>query len=401
MIIKRFPGDFRVEEMLTREAGRGILPRNPGPFVLYRLTKRGLGTDEALDMVSRALSVSPDALSAVGLKDKHAVTTQYLTLEAAAVGAAEPPEVVESGRWKLEHIGWLPDRLRHADVAGNRFGIVTRRLDRRRWAQLESAARFLAASPRGTRTLRFVNYFGEQRFGSARHGRGFAARHLIRGEFEKAMRLLVATPSRKDSREVKLVKRAMEATVRTGGTSRRRDNARARAAFAALPQLIRRLAIEAYQSWLWNEIAGRVALATCEPPFISVSTPYGRLAFPRGAAAAGPLAELAIPLLSPRSSLDEPWGTAAEEVLAAEGITVADLRIPGLREPYFGEAPRAFFADATEVSLGPLEADESVAERRMFKRRLRFFLPRGSYATVLLRALGGEVPGESKTPSRK
>ena len=408
MIIKRFPEDFSVEEMLTRDAGRSIL-RDPGPYRLYRLTKRGLGTDEALEMISGTLQVPLDALCAIGLKDKHAVTVQYLSIEAAASDRAGARELIEGPRWRLERIGWFPDRLRHTDVAGNRFRVVTRRLTRRGCASLEETVRFLAVTRRGARTLRFVNYFGEQRFGSARHGRGFAARHLIRGEFEEALKLLVATPSRKDSRETKLVKRAIEAGWRgrvelpaalpEGAAKRaagrpRGSTARFRSAFASLPSFIQRMAVEAYQSWLWNEIARRVVLERCAPPFIGVSTKFGRLAFPRGAGG-GPAADLVIPLLSPKSSLEEPWKSAAEEVLDSEGITVGDLRVPGLSTPYFGEAPRAVFVEATGFSIGPLEPDESMHDRRMFKRTLKFILPRGSYATALLRALAGPSPGES------
>lgn len=409
MIIKRFPEDFSVEEMLTPEAGKRIL-RNPGPHVLYRLAKRGLGTDEALEEISRALSLPPGALCAVGLKDKHAVTVQYLSLEAPEHDRAGAPELVERPRWKLERIGWLDDRLRHTDVAGSRFRIVPRRLTRRQCTAMEEAAHFLAASPRGTRTLRFVNYFGEQRFGSARHGRGFAARHLISGEFEEALKLIIATPSRKDSHASKLVKQTIEAnwqrsrelaTMLPTGPEKnparrlRASNIQSRSAFAALPSFIRRMTIEAYQSWLWNEIARRVVVERCTPPLIGISTKFGRLAFPRSADMPGPIVDLVIPLLSSKSSLEAPWRSAAEEVLGSEGIKVGDLRVPGLREPYFGEVPRALFVDATEFSLGPLEPDESMEEKRMFKRRLRFFLPRGSYATVLLRGLGGEARGSS------
>ncbi|MGD1049376.1 MAG: hypothetical protein ABR899_11565, partial [Candidatus Krumholzibacteriaceae bacterium] len=80
---------------------------------------------------------------------------------------------------------------------------------------------------------------------------------------------------------------------------------------------------------------------------------------------------------------------AAESVLAEEGIAPRDLRVPGLRVPFFGEVERALFAEALEFSLGPLEADESAGGKGRFKRRARFLLPRGAYGTVLLGALGG------------
>ena len=76
----------------------------------------------------------------------------------------------------------------------------------------------------------------------------------------------------------------------------------------------------------------------------------------------------------------------AERVLQREEITLADLRVPGLDRPFFGEAPRRFAVDATHASISPREPDDLTPKR--FKCEVRFDLPRGSYATVVLRALG-------------
>jgi len=424
MIIKRHPEDFSVEEILTSEAGRRISAR-PGRHALYRLTKRGLGTDEAIEAAARALGVPDDAIGYVGLKDKHALTTQYVSVpwrapaaspdgpppsprrggsrEKMASGMALLPSSVERARWSIERIGWIEERLRPEDVAGNKFRVVVRGLTRRQFTLIDEAAGFLAASPGTRRALSFVNYFGEQRFGSARHGRGFAARRLIEGDFEGALELVVAAAGRKDSREAKLVKRVLEASwgdwervveelppgpTRTLTRRLAVSGAGYRAAFASLPQFIQRMTIESYQSWLWNRIALRVVRERCAPPFIEVRTRFGALLFPRAALVPKALASLAVPLLSPSTRLLEPWRSTAEIVLEEEGLGLDRLALPGLREPHFGSTPRTLFAEASELSLGPLERDESNVDERRFKRRLRFFLPRGAYGTVLLRALG-------------
>jgi len=59
-----------------------------------------------------------------------------------------------------------------------------------------------------------------------------------------------------------------------------------------------------------------------------------------------------------------------------------------MRKPYFGAVARALFAEAAEFSLGPVERDESSTDATRFKRNVKFFLPRGSYGTVLLQGLG-------------
>jgi len=406
MIIKRYPEDFSVEEMLTHEAATNV-SSEPGPYALFRLKKRNLGTDEALDKVARALRVPVEEVGYVGLKDKHAVTVQYVSVEQAE-GSVPAPASLERAHWKIERIGWVDRRLEPEDVSGNRFRITIRNLTRRQCVLVDRGADFLAASPGKRRVLRFVNYFGEQRFGSARHGRGFAARHLIREEFEEALRLIIAAPSRKDSRESKLIKQTIEAnwsdreklteTLPDGSAKRSLERyaaSGALAAFRALPPFIQRMTLEAYQSWLWNEIARRVIAEQCAPPFIEIATRFGALVFPRAAAAPEELGTLFVPLLSPRTALKPPWRSAAETVLAGEGIDRHRLRVPGLREPYFGETPRALFVEAADFSLGPIEHDESIEDGRRFKRRLKFFLPRGSYGTVLLRALGGDSRGVS------
>ncbi len=76
------------------------------------------------------------------------------------------------------------------------------------------------------------------------------------------------------------------------------------------------------------------------------------------------------------------------EVLAAEGIELSKLRVPGLRKPFFGEAPRPLFVRAAAFSISQPEPDELSSRQDKLKRTVRFDLPRGAYATVVLRALG-------------
>ena len=52
------------------------------------------------------------------------------------------------------------------------------------------------------RTDGFPNYHDEQRFGSARLGKGFIARRLIEGDLNEALKLYMATPAANDVRRV-------------------------------------------------------------------------------------------------------------------------------------------------------------------------------------------------------
>ena len=62
--------------------------------------------------------------------------------------------------------------------------------------------------------------------------------------------------------------------------------------------------------------------------------------------------------------------------------------IPGLRRPFFGEAPRSLFVRVEGFAQEKPVPDSFDRTGKRFARTLRFSLPRGAYATVVLRALG-------------
>jgi tRNA(Glu) U13 pseudouridine synthase TruD len=113
---------------------------------------------------------------------------------------------------------------------------------------------------------------------------------------------------------------------------------------------------------------------------------FGLMLFPPAAAVDAGWPGVQIPVLGPTSKLVEPWGEAAAAVLAEEGIRVEDLRIPGMRRPYFGEADRPLFVVAERFEMTAGERDELGGKK--MRRTVRFDLGRGAYATVVLRALG-------------
>ena len=79
MAIKRKPEDFVVEERLTEQWLRD-LSEQPRPFALYRLTKKGRATPEAVSGMARKLGIPQGAIAYAGLKDKHAQSVQHVTV---------------------------------------------------------------------------------------------------------------------------------------------------------------------------------------------------------------------------------------------------------------------------------------------------------------------------------
>jgi tRNA pseudouridine13 synthase len=404
MTVKQTPDDFRVQEVLTEDLLQAVR-QQAGGHALYRLDKRNLTTHEALELAARSLHVRLGGFHTAGLKDKHAQTSQFVTVAGEGMAGAAP-ETLSGQDWQMQRVGYLDEPITSAAIAANRFEIVLTDLTTAAATLLRQRYQMLLWPPAGgSHELLFVNYFGEQRFGSARHGQGFLAWHLIKGQFEQAMQLAIATPSRQDRRQDKRIREmiarhwgqwdkllprlprcperpAVEELAR-GGDFRR--------AFRAMPYLFQQLTLEAYQSHLWN-LTARAFLRQVLPgvEFITVPTPYAKLPLPPTAAVGAELAEMALPLLRRNSPLEEPWAAAAKAVLDKHEITTHELQIPGLDKPYFGKGQRRLFIAAREVTLVEDKPTTGTAgeDRKLLRCRLSFSLPRGAYATVLLRALG-------------
>jgi tRNA pseudouridine13 synthase len=466
MKIRRQPEDFRVEERL--EPGGGWAPArawSPAtPWALYRLEKRSMTTPRAAVALARRLGAPAGAVAWGGLKDRHAVAVQHVSVRVRTPASASAlPSRVDAGAgegaWSAHLIGFVGREASAAMIAGNRFGLVLRGLTDAEAARLEGGVRRwcvegdpLDEARRGT--LRLLNLFGRQRFVSAAHGRGFAGRALLEGRFDRALRLLIATPVRgatggrgrllracadawpcdpprpgehvdprrawgrwlqivpglprvPERRAAEVIARAVAAGVGAGegaGEGAARCGGLAmgvfREAFMALPHLTRQMAVEAYQSWLWNRAATLLAATEGAPSDgagAGVETPgVTRLA---GVAMPMPWPGLA---RGPGGLRDRGvWGWAMQRVLEGQGLRPEGLVIPGVRRPAFREAWRALVVEARSCWLGPVRRDELAARgsTAAWARTIEFELPRGAYATTVLEALtaGPEGVGADST----
>ena len=397
---------------MTSAFRASLLPERASshPFAAYTLEKVSLATPDAIGFIARELRVPRTAVSAAGLKDRHAVTTQTVTVDTAAL-RGRPPRTVEGENWRMTGLGFVPRAAGSEIIAANRFTLVVRALDKRAADEMVRRASVLAephpdGGARDGPTILFVNYFGDQRFGSNRHGEGWAARALIEGDFETALRLLIGTPARKDSGPTRALTRALanhwgdwSAALAAFGKMPERSAIETLArggdfkdAFAALPKFTQEICVEAYQSHLWNaivrELADAVADTTAQSAFTADDI-YGPLVFPRATAFTPAFRELGIPLPSPRAIMPECLAEIVAGILADEGVELGKLRIPGLQRPFFGGGDRPFVAKARRFSLSAPMRDEFAGNSPLnLACTASFELPRGSYATVLLRALG-------------
>lgn len=398
MTIRRTPEDFEVIERLF-EARRPAGAR--AAHAVFRLTKTSLTTPHAAGLLARALGVRAGAVSWAGLKDKHGVTTQHLSAEWSR--NADPPPVTSDRGWRATFAGWAPRPLDAEAIEANEFAIVVRDLSPAAASLLvDRAALLTSEATDGTRTLRFINYFGDQRFASARPGLPFAGLHLARGEFEAALKSVIAQPHRKDMGAKRIATRLLAsrwgdwtglASDLKPGPARRPVEVLAGGgtfaqAFAALPAVDQQFAVEAFQSHVWNDCVRRM-VASLAHPHVIAPDPFGALLFPRPADIPPGWTSLQVPMPgeSVSSGDGQPWHSTMRAALAANGLSEGPIAVPGLRRPAFRGAMRPVVANASGFeSTSPRTCELSRPGR--LRVDLRFTLPRGAYATVLLRALG-------------
>jgi tRNA pseudouridine13 synthase len=383
MKLKRLPEDFQVEEIpLVHGSDRGR-------FVLYRLTKRGLGTLEAVEAICRRWNLAGRRVSYGGLKDRHAVTTQYLTI------VEGPEQTLHESNLDLQPVGRLDHSYGPAHFRGNRFAVVLRDLS------AEALARALVAVGQLPRDG-LPNYFDDQRFGSVGFSGGFVARAWLAGRHEEAFRLAVAEPNLSDRPATKAEKAILRETWgRWAETKARLERSHARSlvtylvdhpsdfrgAFARIRRELRSLYFSAYQSYLWNLTLGRLIEGMTRPEQrVPIDFKVATLPMHRDldAAQAEALAACHVPLPASRTPLSHegPERTAALEVVAAEGFEWNDLRVKHLKDVFFskGERPALFFAG----NLGHEPAADDLHPGRR-KLRLEFELPKGTYATLVVK----------------
>ncbi len=163
-------------------------PSGTGDHVFIRIEKRGMTTPFAAGAIARAFDIAPRDIGIAGMKDRHAVTRQWLSLpppitpEAALALSINNLEVLEAVRHG--------HKLRTGHVRANKFRIRVRDASAGAAERARAILARLAASPGAP------NWYGEQRFGhdgeNARRGRDLVSGAQRGGRDRRRDRLMVS-----------------------------------------------------------------------------------------------------------------------------------------------------------------------------------------------------------------
>lgn len=165
------PGDFRVDEQLE-------VPEHPtGAHWWLRVCKTGLNTKDVVRALAALSSARVRQVGYAGLKDRHAITTQWFSVPLETL---DPESITERMPEGMQLLEWRRARhaIRRGGLKANRFLIRLRDVSGD-LPGLERARERLAGG--------VPNYFGEQRFG--RRGENLVrARRLFHGDLTRVPR---------------------------------------------------------------------------------------------------------------------------------------------------------------------------------------------------------------------
>jgi len=142
--------DFTVEE----------IPLYPfsgdGEHLIIKVRKKDLSTWEMLDIISNSIGVRKREIGYAGLKDKYAMTIQYLSLP---IQYEKSLSKIDDKRVKILEITRHRNKIRIGHLKGNRFFLRFKKVLGVQKEMIESVLRWIEqeGSP---------NYFGVQRFGN-------------------------------------------------------------------------------------------------------------------------------------------------------------------------------------------------------------------------------------------
>lgn len=396
--LRFFPEDFVVEEM-------SLPPPKVvgGDYVALRARMRNWETNRLIRELARSIGISRHRIQFAGTKDKRGVKVQFFTI----LASLEQVGRISLGDFEVLEAYTTDRPLELGNLMGNRFEI------RLRGALGEGLPQALAAVTDGLASEGgFPNFFGIQRFGALRPVTHVVGERMVRGDIEGAVMAYLGRPMEAESDEVRPARARLEKdrdfSAAVDYFPRHLSFERSlihhlhlhpgdwAGALRELPLNLLMMFVHAYQSVLFNRILSRRirdGLPLREPVTGDIVLPVDDKGRPdhdhyiqveahnlqriQDKARAGKAFVSGVLFGSETSFAGGPMGEIERAVVENEGLQPRDFVIPDL--------PEVSSKGTRRELLVRLEPGEPKIAHEEGSVMFKFSLPRGCYATALLR----------------
>lgn len=147
---KQTPRDFVVEEIPLYEFS------GTGEHLVLHVRKKSLSTPEMISAITKYLGIKSKEIGYAGLKDKHAMTKQYISLHKKFEAKMDD---FSHENIKILSKAYHDNKIRIGHLKGNRFFIKLKKVNPTSATKIDEAIKNIAA-------YGMPNFFGYQRFGN-------------------------------------------------------------------------------------------------------------------------------------------------------------------------------------------------------------------------------------------
>jgi len=206
--IKQIPEDFIVNEVSNPHYAEG-------QYGYFILKKRDYATQSACEKIAAFLNIPVKSIGYAGNKDRHAVTTQMISIKQNF----RRLEYFKADNIKVEFKGTGKEPISLGNLEGNAFEIIVRNI-----------------SKKPKKIEHFVNLFDKQRFSKQNAEVGKA---IIKKDFKKAVKLLSKGKGKYEQKVKEHYKKTKDAVN----------------SLKRMPIKVLRIYVYSYQSKIWNGTA--------------------------------------------------------------------------------------------------------------------------------------------------
>jgi tRNA pseudouridine13 synthase len=385
MKLKQQPSDFFVEEITNISVSMDKKAHS-----IFIMNKTEIDTFDAIHKISKKIKVPLFEIGYAGLKDKHAITKQYISIP-----TKYNVEKFNLNKLSLNFLGYRNTKIKTGDLKGNKFSITVRDIRHNTIDKINEKIKSISL-------FGIPNYFDSQRFGSTFKNE-FIGKHLIKKNYEIAVKIFLTRYLKSENKNIKNEKRNIQRNwsklenitvnnkIFANVIKEYLETKNWISAYKKIPKNLREMHINAYVSYLWNECIKEI-LRTCVngKKIYSVKYAAGSLYFYKN------LSEeeldkipFEFPTLSEKVSLSKFENKIVTKVIYKENITIKDLDIKTMTGVYLKTRKRQVIIKPEKFTAYSITDDELNTFNRKPQRKitLSFSLPKGSYATVITKKI--------------